>query len=105
MKPRSIRLKKEYITSVSETKPVKLELFDGTMMLGTGISHIDHPKFTELRDKLEREGYIKTQRSWWNGDSVLKKFILNGMPFKVGDKFPCASALGIWLTVRRKHKK
>ena len=55
----------------------------------------DHDEFTRLRDQLEKLGYIKTERSWWNGDVVLKSFKLNGWVFKKNSKFPCAAALGI----------
>jgi hypothetical protein len=57
------------------------------------ISYIDHPAFTALRDLLEREGYIKTQRSWSNGDRVLKEFILNDKSFLEGEQFSCATAM------------
>ncbi len=53
----------------------------------------DHPMFTELREQLEREGYIQVERGWWNGDRVLKSFKLNEWTFKRGDKFACASAM------------
>lgn len=52
-----------------------------------------HPKFTELREFLEKEGYIKVERSWSNGDRVLKPFKLNGKTFKKEDRFPCAAAM------------
>jgi hypothetical protein len=56
---------------------------------------IDHPEFQQLRDKLEELGYIKTERSWCNGDIVLKKFTLNNKHvFKKGRRFLCAAALG-----------
>ena len=58
------------------------------------ISSKDHPAFTELRDRLENEGYIKTQRNWSNGDRVTKPFYLNNMYFDVGEQFSCAPALG-----------
>ena len=63
---------------------------------------IDHPKFTMLRNKLEDGGYIETQRGWWNGDIVLKSFVLNDMKFKKGDVFWCGSALGIQLAQHSK---
>lgn len=53
----------------------------------------DHDEFTKLRNQLEELGYIKTERSWWNGDRVLKPFRLNGWLFKKNHKFPCAAAL------------
>jgi hypothetical protein len=57
------------------------------------ISNKDHDEFTKLRDQLESEGYIQTQRGWWNGDRVLKPFYLNGWRFKKNHRFPCASAM------------
>ena len=57
------------------------------------ISSKDHDEFTKLRNQLEEQGYIKTERGWWNGDRVLKPFYLNGWRFKKNHKFPCAAAL------------
>jgi len=54
---------------------------------------VDHPAFTHLRDRLEQDGYIKTNRSCSNGDYVLKRFKLNDHWFEKGDQFPCASAM------------
>lgn len=59
------------------------------------ISSIDHPEFTKLREELGNSGYISIQRGWWNGDTVIKPFTLNGFKFKKGGRFPCASALGV----------
>lgn len=53
----------------------------------------DHPKFAELRDQLEQQGYIRCERSWSNGDRVLKSFILNNVPFEPGEQFCCAAAM------------
>jgi hypothetical protein len=53
----------------------------------------DHPKFAELRDQLEAQGYIRCERSWSNGDRVLKSFTLNGVPFEPGEQFCCAAAM------------
>ena len=57
-------------------------------------SMVDHPVFEELREKLSAEGYIKIQRGWSNGDTVLKPFELNGYRLKKNETFPCAPALG-----------
>jgi len=57
------------------------------------ISSEDHPEFAKLRNQLEQEGYIKTERSWSNGDRVLKPFMLNNVKFKKNYKFCCASAM------------
>jgi hypothetical protein len=104
MKPLKIRIKKEYLTSVVDVKPITIEWGDGRTINGTAQGSIDHPKFTELRQKLGRDGYIEIQPNWWNGDTTLKKFTLNGMAFNVGDQFPCASAMGTRLSVRNKNK-
>ena len=56
-------------------------------------SNEDSPEFTALRNQLETEGYIKCQRGWSNGDRVLKPFTLNGIEFKINDKFFCGSAM------------
>ena len=57
------------------------------------ISNKDHDEFTRLRNQLEQEGYIKIERGWWNGDRVLKPFMLNEWRFHKGHKFPCAAAM------------
>ena len=66
-------------------------------------SSIDHPEFTKLRDELERLGYIKTERSWWNGDRVLKGFKLNEWTFIKGRKFSSASAMECSISCARKY--
>ena len=63
----------------------------------------DHPEFKKLRDQLESLGYIKCQRGWWNGDTVLKPFYVNEWRFRKGHKFPCAAALGNSIKCARKH--
>ena len=60
---------------------------------GLGVIHsLDHPCFTEIRERLGRKGYIRIERNWSNGDVVLKPFYLNRKLFDVGDKFVCAAA-------------
>lgn len=58
----------------------------------------DHPEFAKLRNTLETQRYIHTQRNWWNGDVVLKTFFLNNKKFLPGDQFSCAPALLYTLT-------
>lgn len=53
----------------------------------------DHPEFAKLRNQLEDDGYIQTDRTSWNGDHVLKPFKLNGAQFNVNEQFPCAAAI------------
>lgn len=59
----------------------------------------DHPNFTKLRKQLEKLGYIRIETRWWNGDQVLKPFILNNLKFKKDDVFPSASALYVSLAL------
>jgi hypothetical protein len=68
-----------------------------------GYSNRDHPVFAELRDRLERLGYIKTVRNSWNGDRVIKSFKLNGWTFRQEHRFPCAAALGISIRCAQKQ--
>lgn len=68
------------------------------------ISNKDHDEFTKLRNQLEELGYIKTERSWWNGDRILKSFKLNGWTMRKGHKFPCAAALSNSIHCARKFK-
>ena len=63
----------------------------------------DHDEFTKLRNQLEEQGYIVTQRNCWNGDRVLKPFKLNGAQFHKGEKF-CSGAAIKW-DVEQKQKK
>ena len=53
----------------------------------------DHPEFAELRDLLEAQGFIKTSRNSWNGDSVLRPFSLNRKRFKRGNRFLSATPM------------
>lgn len=54
----------------------------------------DHPIFHQLRQDLERQGFIHVQQNCCNGDRVLVPFRLNGWLFQPGRKFPGAAALG-----------
>ena len=109
---KQFKLKREHITSVSHTEHIVLEVppearalfktFDHTL---EGFAHsiiIDHPEFTKMRNRLEKQGYIQIEHGWINGDRALKPFSLNGFKFKKHDKFPCASAMDIWLSVKEK---
>jgi hypothetical protein len=61
----------------------------------TTIAHSteDTPEFTQLREQLGAGGYIRIERSYWNGDRVLKPFKLNGHSFKKNDQFSCGAAM------------
>lgn len=63
----------------------------------------DGPEFKALRNQLEADGYIECQRSWWNGDRVLKPFRLNGLRFKKGEQFSSGAALKFHMDFLRKH--
>ena len=71
----------------------------------TSMSSKDHPEFAKLRDELENLGYIETQRSWWNGDRVIKGFKLNGYPLKKGERFYCAAAMKGSFSMVKLYKK
>jgi hypothetical protein len=109
---KQFKLKREHITSVSHTERMVLEvppearelfkLFDHKLE-GDAHSIIDHPEFTKMRNRLEKQGYIQIEHGWINGDRVVKPFSLNGFKFKKHEQFPCASAMDIWLTVEKKR--
>lgn len=88
--PAKFELDPQYMCSVySGFKAVD----DGTGKSTSVTSTTDHPAFAELRNQLERRGYIKTERSWINGDRVLNPFYLNDYLFERGDKFLSACAI------------
>jgi hypothetical protein len=95
----SVCMRKEHINPDSELEMV-YRLKYGPM---TSTWFEDHPEFLKLRDKLEAEGFIKTQRSWSNGDTVVKPFTLNGQKFKKGDRFLCAPAMKHHITSKFKR--
>lgn len=88
---------------VSLTPDELLRILKGTDKI---ISHSsgDHPEFTRFREQLGLEGYIHIERSWCNGDRVLKPFTLNSVEFEIGDKFCCACAMKHHLKFARKYK-
>lgn len=102
---KKFRIASKYITSVREEKLVVLYSLDGERIEGTSIGYVDHPKFTELRDKLEAQGYIETERSFINGDRVLKPFFVNGKKFNFGEKFPSSSYMSVVMSVHNENKK
>ena len=56
-------------------------------------SSIDHPSFTNTREWLGSQGYIKIENGWINGDRVLKPFYFNNVLLTEGEKFACGSAM------------
>ena len=64
----------------------------------------DSEEFKALRNQLEAEGYIQCQRSWWNGDRVLKTFFLNGVRFDPDDQFSSGAAMKLHLQFARKRE-
>lgn len=64
------------------------------------ISTRDHPEFAKLRNNLETEGFIKVERRWWNGDTVLKPFNLNGFEFRENDSFPSSGYMNTLLKMQ-----
>jgi hypothetical protein len=88
----------------SLTSDEVLRILKGTDKI---ISHSskDHPEFNRFREQLGSEGYISIERSWWNGDRVIKPFTLNGVKFKVGDQFSSACAMQGHLEFARKYNR
>ena len=68
---------------------IKILKNEHIMSIGTA----DHPEFTKLRSELEKLCYIRVERGWWNGDRVIKPFILNEVLFKKHATFFCGSAM------------
>lgn len=89
--PPKFEIKEEYLTDVFTGWKQTMN-GEGKENFGV-ISYTDHPAFTALRNKLENDGYIKTERSHSNGDRVLYGFYLNDIYFPKGAKFPCAGAM------------
>lgn len=65
--------------------------------------HEDHPEFAKLREELGRLGYIDIERSWNNGDRVVRPFKLNGRILSRGTQFSCAVAMGCHIRFRQSH--
>lgn len=83
----------DYIRDLPKEEQCEQLLKHGNNIVRQGIK--DHPEFAELREQLGRDGYIRIERSWWNGDLVLKEFSLNGYTFNKGTSFLSACALNI----------
>lgn len=54
---------------------------------------VDHPYFTETRNWLHNNGWIKMETGYWNGDKVLKPFYFNNVLLNTGETFACAPAM------------
>jgi hypothetical protein len=67
------------------------------------IGNDDGPEFKALRNQLEADGYIQCERGWWNGDRVLKPFLLNGVKFEKGSQYPSGAAMKYHLQSARKY--
>lgn len=54
---------------------------------------VDHPYFTETRNWLHNNGWIKMETGYWNGDKVIKPFYFNNVLLNAGESFGCAPAM------------
>ena len=54
----------------------------------------DHPKFRDTREWLGKNGYIRIERGWSNGDRVTSPFYFNNVLMDVGEQFSCGAAMG-----------
>lgn len=80
-------IKPEYFSDIPKT----LSYYSPDGKKFGSLSHVYHPSFTELREHLERKGFIQTEQ-WHNGDTVLKPFYLNNYLLIEGDRFLSAPA-------------
>lgn len=94
-------IKEEYLTSCNQA--FQYILPNGRGPSGTISKSVDHPAFAALREHLDRNGFIKIEKGWVNGDRVIKPFCLNEVYFDIGDKFVCASAMLNHLKFRKKY--
>jgi len=101
---KKFRLASKYLCDTQITQTITFRLPDNELQSGTMTGPQENSQFTALRDRLEHEDYIVTDRNLWNGDRVLKPFQFNGLSFNRGETFPCASALKIRLSVAKQLK-
>lgn len=94
------RIKEEYLTYVAD-EIICEQSKTGSKWSSHGT--IDHPSFTKLRKRLAQDGLIHMETGWINGDRVAEEFYLNDVLFKIGDKFPSASAIKYTLERGEKH--
>lgn len=94
-------IKEEYLESCNEAFTFVKATGGGSN--GTISKAVDHPAFAALREHLERNGFIEVQRSWVNGDRVVKPFYLNEVFFPKGEKFVSACAMKGHLNFMKKH--
>jgi len=114
---RKFTIEEQYITEVSVTRsydhvkdrnnPTYDELIKVLQGHDRSYSYCtdDHDEFKKLRNNLEELGYIRCERSWWNGDVVLKSFKLNEWTFRKGQKFPCAAAINSAIASARTYNQ
>ncbi len=102
-----ITVREEYIPRTDSENTTPEQLIEVIKNAGRcySIGTKDHPEFAMLRDQLEQLGYVITERSWWNGDRVLRPFTLNGVKFRKHDQFPCAAAMGSHLRFAKKYQQ
>ena len=89
--PAQVFIHPEYMTTVPDGYDVITA--EGLPIRSQGSTN--HPMFESTRNWLERSGYIETQRSWVNGDRVIKPFYFNNVLMEVGATFYSA---GAWST-------
>ena len=82
----------EYLSSVARGGS-RCVVRNGKSVPQGSMSHKDHPYFDDTRNHLEREGYIHGERSYSNGDRVLRPFYFNNILLEEGDQFSCAGAM------------
>lgn len=93
-----------YLNKDTVTNEDLVEVIKGEGECGS-LSSDDGPEFKALRNQLENQGYIQCQRSWWNGDRVLRAFKLNGVTFRKHDQFSCGAAMKHHLKFTREYRE
>ena len=83
-------VKPEFLVDVLKT----YEGFDAKGRAFSVKGYTEHPAVEALRTRLARERFIERSQAV-NGDTVLKPFFLNNHLLEVGERFLCASALGV----------
>lgn len=98
-------VKVRYKVNMTNPSPEELvKILKNEHISSTSTYYKDHPNFILLRDKLENEGFIITEKRWHNGDEVLKPFALNGIIFDKGDKFPSSAYMNTLLKFKKKGR-
>ena len=91
LEPIRVYVEQEFLCDV----PEKTSYIDEYGKSKGSLGHANHPSFEATRVLLESKGYLYVERSWSNGDRVLKDFYFNNRLFQAGATFYCAPAMKV----------